>query len=64
VSYVESKAARSSNSAIRLDSSLFLGLAAVGCLVKYMEFIEGIVYASGTLHVKFLTIVMSSSYWL
>lgn len=48
---LETKATKVSLMCLRLDSSFFLGLAAVACLLKFMEYIQGVIYAPGTLHV-------------
>jgi hypothetical protein len=51
-SALEIKATKASVKGIRIDSSFYLGLAAVSCALKYMEFVQGVIYAPGTLSVN------------
>jgi hypothetical protein len=53
-SSLESKATKTSLKTLRIDSSFYLGLAAVSCLLRYMEYVQGIVYAPSTLSVRLI----------
>jgi hypothetical protein len=50
-SALEIKATKASLKGLRIDSSHYLGLAAVSCVLKYMEYVQGRIYAPASLSV-------------